>query len=385
MRFNLRDDTSNAVSHPSPRNVANPTLKALERKWKGVVLRGTGSMLPTPARGVAPDWGARPHRVLYLRHDRIGDMIMATGLIRAVATSHPNIELDVVASPVNATVLDGNPHVRRVIRFDRHASRSFPVAYAALRRGRYDAVIDGMVLTPSVTTMMLMLASGARWRIGIGGRGNDFVYTLPVDPPPAGAHHIEWSARTALPFGVDIHGCSWRPEIFLTDREREAAERRWGERLGGAGPKRVFANISAALAYRQWPEDRFVMVLRYLRRRLPRARILVTSAPHEEKRAATIAAQSGVEWARSGLREAFALVGASDLVFTPDTSIAHVASAFDVPAVVMMVRGTEPFMPWANRGIEVWGSEALQNLEAGTVIAATEEALEKLEEEQRAG
>ena len=93
-------------------------LKQLERAWKRVVFRALGALLPGQRTAAAPAWGARPHRVLYLRYDRIGDMIMATPLIRAIARSHPTIELDVLASPTNGVVLAGNPHVRRVLTFD---------------------------------------------------------------------------------------------------------------------------------------------------------------------------------------------------------------------------------------------------------------------------
>jgi len=39
------------------------------------------------------------------------------------------------------------------------------------------------------------------------------------------------------------------------------------------------------------------------------------------------------------IRDAFALVATADFVFTPDTSIAHAASAFQKPSVAIFVRG----------------------------------------------
>jgi ADP-heptose:LPS heptosyltransferase len=51
--------------------------------------------------------------VLFLRHDRIGDMIVSTGALRAIAAAHPNLALDVLASPGNAPVLRGLPGCAR--------------------------------------------------------------------------------------------------------------------------------------------------------------------------------------------------------------------------------------------------------------------------------
>jgi ADP-heptose:LPS heptosyltransferase len=54
------------------------------------------------------------------------------------------------------------------------------------------------------------------------------------------------------------------------------------------------------------------------------------------------------------MRDAIALVATADFVFTPDTSIAHAASAFQRPAVAIYGRGKRA--DWAlygTRGISV--------------------------------
>ena len=52
-------------------------LKSLERHLKKLWIRLlTGLMRSPKAR---PDWGSRPHKLLFLRHDRLGDMIVSTG------------------------------------------------------------------------------------------------------------------------------------------------------------------------------------------------------------------------------------------------------------------------------------------------------------------
>ncbi len=93
-------------------------LKRLERGWNRLFIRMLGRLMPA-APTKEPNWAARPHRVLYLRHDKIGDMIISTSLIDAIAQSHPTITLDVLASPVNAPVLEGNPNVSSVIVWDK--------------------------------------------------------------------------------------------------------------------------------------------------------------------------------------------------------------------------------------------------------------------------
>ncbi|MEP6691162.1 MAG: glycosyltransferase family 9 protein [Gemmatimonadaceae bacterium] len=361
--------------------MAHFSLKALEHSWKRVSMRALAATVRTPPRGAAPDWDARPWRVLYIRYGRIGDMIMSTGVLRAIADSHTTIWLDVIASPANITVLDGIPFVRDVIPFDRHDWRSFPRVWRRLRRARYDVVIDPMVLTPSVTTLLLLAASGAPYRIGIGGRSNDFIYSMPVQARDASAHHIEQEAVTATPFGVPIEGTDWRPELVLTTDERARAELVW-RAGGGAGVEtpRLLANISASLAHRAWPDDRYSTALRHVRARWPQVRVIVVSAPHDADRAVRIATASDVQYVPTPkLRDALALVGTASAVFTPDTSIAHAASAFRKPAIVMLVRGSSIFSPYRNAGHAVYSQGGLlTSLGAGPVIHALDAVMREL-------
>ncbi|MDQ6828434.1 MAG: hypothetical protein M3081_06155, partial [Gemmatimonadota bacterium] len=273
-------------------------------------------------------------------------------------------------------VLDGLSFVRDVIPFDRHDWRTFPQVWQRLRRNRYDVVIDPMVLTPSMTTLLLLAASGASYRIGIGGRSNDFAYTLPVEGREPLTHHIEQEAMTATPFGVPLAGTDWRPVLALTADERARAELLWRS-VAAADAPRLLVNVSATLAHRTWPDERYIAVLKHVRHRWPAVSILIVSAPQHAARADQIAAASGGRYVSTPhLREALALVGTSTFVFTPDTSIAHAASAFRKPAVVMLVRGSSIFSPYKNSGANVYAADGtLESLDVAPAIAALDSVL----------
>ncbi|HEV8217256.1 MAG TPA: glycosyltransferase family 9 protein [Gemmatimonadaceae bacterium] len=287
--------------------------------------------------GERPDWGARPYRVLFLRHDRAGDMILSTGVMRAIARSYPTITMDVLASPANAAVIAGADYVHDTVVFDKRATADYPAALLRLRRGRYDAVIDCMVTAPSVTTVLLILASGAKYRVGIAGRGNDaaFNVTVPAETKPR-AHMVDLLAALARAFDVDLATNDRRPTLTLTRDETARAEDAWGDR-----GTRILINVSAGTSARLWADDNYVAIMRHLRDRAGDVVFRVIGAPAEHRRAADIAERGGGEFvATPSIRDAFALVAGADFLFTPDTSIAHAASAFQVPCVAMYIRGT---------------------------------------------
>jgi heptosyltransferase-2 len=316
-------------------------LKRLERAWKTVWRRAIYRALGTPRRVAPPDWSARPYRVLFLRHDRLGDMILSTGVMRAIATRHPRVRLDVLASPSNAPLLRHERWVGRIHLLHRHAPWSWPGLLGALRRERYDAVIDCMVTGPSLTTLLLMVASAAPLRIGVAGRGNDAAYTLPVDPAPGAAHIVEHLAALAAPFGVPPSGADVSPCLTMDTAELSEAERAWD--VAGGDGARVLVNLSAGRDNRRWPTEHYARAIRHLRSRIPGARVLLLAEPRDAERAADVAAEAGVTWARTaGIRAALALVATADLLLTPDTSISHGASAFRTPAVVLLPKNHFP-------------------------------------------
>ena len=75
------------------------------------------------------------------------------------------------------------------------------------------------------------------------------------------------------------------------------------------------------------------------------------------------------------VRDAFALVGTSDMVFTPDTSISHAASAFRKPSLVLLKREHKPYGPWNTPGEVIsWHEDEIHQLPHERVS----EALNKL-------
>ncbi|MEO7084850.1 MAG: glycosyltransferase family 9 protein [Gemmatimonadaceae bacterium] len=317
-------------------------LKRLELWWRGLWIRLLVKLMRRAGDG-RPQWDTRPVRVLFLRHDRAGDMILSTGLMRAIARSHATITLDVLASPANAAVLDGADYVSRVIVFNKKDLTSYVPVALALRHAKYDAVIDCMVTAPSVTTLLLILASGARYRVGISGRGNDaaFNVTVPGETGPA-AHMVDFLAALAPAFDVTLDENQRRPIITLSERERANADSRWTP----AGPRRALINISAGSAERLWPDESYAAVMRHLSELEPGVSMVVIGAPSDSDRASAIAdSGGGIAVPTPSIRDAFALVATADFVFTPDTSIAHAASAFQRPCVAI----------YADNKSERWG------------------------------
>src|SRR6185312_6032036 len=183
----------------------------------------------------------------------------------------------------------------------------------------------------------------------------------------------------AEPFGVDVDRFDWRPQLFLSGEEVDDAETTWRRAKAQPGLARVrtdsreprlLVNLSASEQKRRWPDDRFVAVLRAARNAHPDMAIVVIGLPGEWESVKTVAAAVRGEATRTpDLRDALALVATSDLVFTPDTSISHAASAFNKPAVVLLRGDCLQYAPWDIAGeVVCWSGETISRLDVDDVL-----------------
>ena len=330
--------------------------------------------------GPVPDWSARSFRLLFIRYDKLGDMIMCSGILREIVRAHPNITVDVLTTPANAPALENLTFIREVILHERGKGEGLLTLARRWRVRPYDVVVDGLIWRPSVSSYVtkLMIASRAPWRIGSAGRPNEFVYNVPVRPPATrySEHHVDHLGRLAAPFGVV--DADWRPTIALTTAEQEDAERDWSR---VPGSPRILVNLSAGHPERRWSDDRFSELLRHLRRRMPYAAITVVALPDERESAQRVAAAVRARALIPTVRQLFGLVAAADLVITPDTAVAHVASAFTRPTLALMRRRAEYhiWVPYHTPGRNVFGDDeaTLAGLPVPRVIEALDELLDE--------
>ncbi|HET6761794.1 MAG TPA: glycosyltransferase family 9 protein [Gemmatimonadaceae bacterium] len=362
--------------------------RKIEIAWRALWMRLLGWMLPGPREATLPPPVGSNFRVLFLRYERIGDMIMATSLIRNIATVLPGGKVDVLATPTTAAVLEGNPHVGNVLVLERKSMRSYRDVMKRLRRERYTVMVDGRINNPPVftSTPLLMFAARAPFRVGAGGNRTPRIYNVSVPEWNRVDHYIEGSKELAVPFGVNPQSVDWQPEIFLSTEEQARAEERWKEARFLATTrdpaahgitKRLLVNLSASEPKRRWPDGKFIATLQTARERAPNMPIVVIGLPAEWESVKEVAEAVGaLPVPTPQLRDAFALVGAADLVFTPDTSISHAASAFRKPSLVLLKREHKPYAPWNTPGeIIAWSEDQIHQMPHEKVAKALSKLL----------
>jgi ADP-heptose:LPS heptosyltransferase len=331
----------------------------------------------TPPR--LPDWRARPYRVLFIRDDGIGDLMVTMELLRAIAETSPTMTLDLLCSPSNAAFGRTLPFVNEVIVHKREFLLKAWPTWRRLRRNKYDVVIDGRVAIRNVNkqTLCLMLSTGAPWRIGVAGRRNDRVYSVPIHLPGIN-HWIDAIVALGQPFGITGEGRDWLAKIPLSASERSEGDEAW-QRVGPGRP-RILVNLYSAGPERQWPLDQFAEFLLQARARLPQATIIIPTMPGGDAASDRIARPAGATALPLSLAQVTAMLATADLVVSPDTAVTVIASAFRVPILALMRRDTEQWVPYRNAGAVAYSDDprTLNQLPVDRVMATFDRLIANL-------
>lgn len=316
-------------------------LKTLELAFRRIVINLLYGSRPTQLVAKPDDCFlfAPECRILLLRQDRIGDLIVSTPIFRALRQKYPEARIDILLGDNNITV----KHLALVYgntawHYSKNLIRLLGLV-RSLRRVHYDVVID-LTDNASVTSSLLVRACGARFSVGIN-KENAAVYSHSVPLLDRTKFHIVHRiAELLLPFGIDPEATNLDLDYPLSDDDVLRAQaklppkqRQW--RLG--------LNLSGRSEEMYWGQDNFTHLVRKMQSAFPAFEVVLLGLPDyaEEAQAIydTTTLDGGVVLAPTvaSLHEFAALLHECDAVLTPDTSVVHLASAWKRPTVALFV------------------------------------------------
>lgn len=113
---------------------------------------------------VRPDF-SRFRKLLLVRTDRIGDLLVSTPCIRALRQALPDTRLELLASALNAPAVAGNPHLDAVHVYQPRRPWTWPGLISRLRG--FDATL--VLNSHSRSACLLARLAGSPQRIGFSG------------------------------------------------------------------------------------------------------------------------------------------------------------------------------------------------------------------------
>jgi len=297
-------------------------------------------------------------RVVVIRTDRIGDLILSTPLFEAIKTASPRCEITAVGPPYALPVLEENPHVDRLVPWTGSARD----LAETLRPSKAEGAI---VLNPSWRSCYAVRLAGVPFRTGPLSRPSSFLllpHGLRQRRSRSGRHQSELdTAFASLVTGGRASGTP-PPLIQLRPEESEEARRSLDEAGIHTGSRVVGIHAGSGDSALRWPESRYAELGRLFRD--DRWTVLFTGGAGEVDLSRRLAADVG-EGALSiaadrPLRAFFGLLSQLDLFVAPSTGPLHAAVALGLPVA-------SPFPPLPSQSPARWGPRS-----AWTAVVAPE-------------
>ena len=336
--------------------------------------RGRRTWLPTMT----------PRRVLLVRSDEIGDTVTTLALLAAMRSQWPDAEIHLAVKPGPATIFHAAPDVDRVIPWtpitDGSAlKRQVLTVRQALRRfgtRGYDLAVLPRWDFDDTPARYLAVASRAKSVVGFapvperepvwfGGQIQLLTDVIPRGLTPLLSvqqlHRIAeflglaWPERFEPPVGSGLFDGA--------DRERAVAAARLPQEPGLV----VGVGIGARNAKRQWPVEKIADALGQIAAKRPIS-VQVLGGDVDRPRSEALAAmlrERGVFAAdlsgRLSLSESAAAISRCDVFVGNDSGLQHIASALDVPTVVVTCHPASG-SPWSDNAPERFGPWATESV-----------------------
>ena len=286
-----------------------------DRKDKVKILEGNGFLEENDIKSI-----------LFLRYDgKIGDMVVNSLMFREIKKVYPNIKIGVVARGAAIDIIKDNPNVDKIYEYYKDRKKIKDLALK-IKEEKYDLLIDFSEML-RVNQMMLINLCGARINIGLDRKdwklfdlsiesGKDFKWT---------EHITNRYLAYLIKLGLKKESIDISYDIYLKDEKKyEVFFNEIKE------SKKLILNPYGASKHKSFNIETLENIITYLKDK-DIAIILVyfgdkyKELEFLEKKYKSVYIPKKIE---SILNTAI-LIKKSDYVISPDTSIVHIASAFN--------------------------------------------------------
>ena len=144
-----------------------------------------------------------PRKILIIRPDRLGDLILSLPVARTLKKNFPSCEIVYLISPHNLDLADMVDYVDGWMPDSDNNNHRLPVRILArkIKSGKFDCLIE---LKPSWRTAVAGILSGVRMRIGTSRRLYSVFYNhkISIHRRSSGFHQTDLELRHLEPFGI---------------------------------------------------------------------------------------------------------------------------------------------------------------------------------------
>lgn len=332
-------------------------LKCLQLVNAEDVLRATRNILAISRDVVTSGYQEDIKRILIVRTDRIGDLLLSTGVIKAVRDRYAHAYIAMMVSGFTKEIVDGNPYLDEVITYDKddkHRSWYRSLKFSQnLKKKRFDLAI---ILHPTNRVHLITFLANIPRRVGYD-RKLGFLLTdrLKHEKQLGEKHESEYNLDLIRYLGIEP--AENRLLMPIKQESEEWAEELFKQEKINKNHKLVAIHPGASCPSKIWPNERFALVADKLVKKYA-ARILLVAGPRD-----IVLAENILRYmhhplinlaGKTSLSQLASLLKRCDLFISNDSGPVHIASALGIPVISIFGRKQAGLGPvrWGPSGLK---------------------------------
>jgi len=294
---------------------------------------------------------AKQKRILIVRPDRIGDVVLSTPIPREIKKTFPGSFVTVLVRKYTKDIYINNPNVDKIILIDDmpdNSNKSFFKKVSEIRKYRFT---HSLTLLPTERLNYLLFFAGIPYRVGVGHKFYQFItfthYVSRNKYIPL-RHEADYCMDIARKIGVKSENLS--TEIFLSEDEKREVEITRGKFLGG---KKYLIGIhtTSGNSAPNWTTKKYrELIFELIKEKDIQIVVTDNNVPVE------ISSIEDVLYPNVGLplRKSFINFSALDLLISASTGPMHIAAALKTKTLSM-------FCPMTACSPKLWGPMGNEN------------------------
>ena len=291
-------------------------------------------------------------RIIIVRMDRIGDVVLSTPVIKAVRNAYPDSHIAVLVRPYAREVVEGNPYIDEVITYDKSEKEKGLFGkimfIVGLRNKKFDLAI---ILHPKNSSHILAYLAGIPKRLGYDKKLGIFLTKkIPHTKQYGLKHEIDYALGLLRYIGIESSDKSLHVPVNKSSEER----------IKGIFDKNgisqndpvITIHPAASCRSRRWKLERFVKVSDVLAKKYG-ARIIIISGPDDKAmgdRVAELMKSRALNLSgKTSVSDIVSILRRSKLLISNDSGPVHISCAVGTPVISIFGRNDRGLSP------ERWG------------------------------
>ncbi len=274
-------------------------------------------------------------RVLIVRTDRVGDIVMITPMIREIKKAYPDSFIATLTNPNTSDILLNNPYLDLIITDDLK-KESFWRVVKEIRKNKFT---HGLLVMPTERAAYQMFFAGIKNRIGVGKKLYEvitFMKSVSRNKYIPLRHEADYCMDLARYIGINSN--DFTPEIFVTDEEVLSGKSILQNLNVKEDDFKIIIHTGSGKSSRNWSEEKYLLLIREVLIRHKTAKIILTAKEMSSSFKQSIISLNAerivfADDSVKKLRDLICIISNADLLVAPSTGPLHIAAALKIKTI----------------------------------------------------